>query len=269
MSTRAKPSSLVGVPIPAFDESPSSWLARAALSQGISMQGLLSHLQLPVPAELDFFIHAKNISVAWEAAGLSSFPLDGANRVLSNLKKIDPQGKLYLLRTEDRIRYRYCAPCLLAQRQKYLPIHWRFKAWQWCPQHFSHMRDACPTCGREIELPANLAHAGMGREGVASLDHCLCCGYRLSRTASEDCSKVELNSLDRWHQLLMRNGRAFLAALYYGYVFADGERKRIQYLKRFQTIIPAELSVWKMAMAASGSDNIAQDDAHLENQEEQ
>lgn len=249
-------SPLVGLPRPAFDESPSSWLARASLSQAASMQDVLQSLDLKIraPQDLDFFVLSGNLSTAMLQVGLSgdSFPV--ARRVLANLRSVNSDGRTYLLRNAGQIKYRYCAPCLSEQQSKYLPIHWRFKAWQWCPLHLSVMRDRCPRCNAALEFPHDLLRAGPEGEGVGSLDYCLKCGHRLSLTAEEDRGRVHPDAVDPWTRTLMRNGRALLAALYYKHLFTttSGSRFRLATLRRFTGLIPNNVSIWKPPLPVAG-----------------
>jgi hypothetical protein len=255
MNERVDPPRLVGVPQPEFDESPSSWLARAALSQATSMQDLLNCLDLPTLDDLDFVVLSRRMPGALGVAGLGAMSLQVAGRVLFNLRKVNKDGRTYLLRNKNKLQYRYCAPCLLEQRQKYLPVHWRFKAWQWCPLHLSVMRDGCPRCSAPIELPTSMIRAGGQGEGVGSLDHCLRCGHRLASTADQDRGQVHPSAAGPWAQALMINGRALLAALYQGHLVATagGARIHLATLRRMGALIPNNVGIWAPEIA-SGND---------------
>lgn len=237
---------LVGMPRPEFDESPGSWLARAALTQATSMQALLRFLDLPTHSDLDFMVTSRRMPSALMVAdvGLRSFEV--AERVFSNLRLVDGDGRKFLLRNKGRVQYRYCASCFSKQRQKYLPVHWRFKAWQWCPLHRSIMRDCCPSCSAPIELPASLVRGGSQGEGVDSLDRCLRCGNRLASTANQDRDQIHPNSAEPWTRALMINGRALLAALYEGHLVASagGPKMHLTKLRRMGGLIPNNVSIW-------------------------
>jgi len=238
MSWGGETAGLAGMPPAELDESPTSWLTRSALSQGTSPAKLLEYLGLGSPDDLEFFVHSPDMASAMKAAGLDESTLGTAAKLLANLRKVDPAGCTYLLRGERKARYRYCAVCLATQNRQYLPLHWRFKAWQWCPLHMSFMRDGCARCNAPIELPVNLAHAGRDKEGVESLAICLQCGYRLSSTAQDDRNQVDFRRLDEWTVTLLRNGRALVAAFYVGHVLLapGGEKWPLNLLKTLKAL---------------------------------
>jgi len=254
---------LVGVPRPQLDESPTSWLARTALSQGTTITALNAYLGLPPFEESDFFVLSRHAPAAFDRATLHASALLVARRMLSNLRKLDAGGGTYLLRRGNKAQYRYCAPCLLAQREKYFPIHWRFKSWQWCPLHRSIMRDRCEQCAAPLELPVSLLHGGLGGQGVPSLAYCLQCGYRLFSSAQDDCFQVSPEAADPWTRCLMINGRAAVAAMYRGHVFAAGDPtpRSIQHLRVLAAIIPTDVEIWGSEPSVPEHNGDASEDA--------
>lgn len=236
---------LAGVPPAQLDESPSSWLTRAALSQGTTTVQVLQHLSLRQTLEVDFFVHSPSMANALSAAGLPATTLLVASKMLANLRTVDRFGRTFLLRDKQKARYRYCAACLHMQPNKYLPLHWRFKAWQWCPQHMSYMRDVCTRCHSPIELPGNLSRSGAHGEGVASLDCCLMCGHRLSASADSDRNQIDPHALDEWTATLLRNGRALVSAFYYGHMclMEGGKKRKLSQLRYVRMLTPNDLSI--------------------------
>lgn len=204
---------LVGVPTLLPLESPASWLTRTALSQGATMKELYRYFGLEAGADPDVAFSAATVK---RVAALTGQPVDSfafIRHMLIGLRKVDTTGTEYLLADRGRARYRFCGACLAIPGLKSFPLHWRFKAWRWCPEHTCMLLDRCPHCLSNVYLPGEMLTAGKCREGVAQLDHCLICAQRLSIHWQVDCDTLDFSITAPWEETLLNNGRAVLAAL--------------------------------------------------------
>lgn len=151
-----------------------------------------------------------------DSGGSSSGGSMLVDRVINNLRLLDPDGGRYLLTRRGVPQYRYCPVCLASDRIKFFRIEWRFRCWFWCPLHRCCLLDACPTCKAAIQLPYDLISAGKSRSGVASLHHCLRCEADLTADARRLEGALSSSALTEWELCQMRFGRAVLATLLYG-----------------------------------------------------
>lgn len=205
---------LVGLPQAQPFEAPSSWITRAALSQGVSPRKLLLFMGFSAQeirnTDLDLLLISNDGLRALKQAGsLAHMPV--AERIFKALLTIDPEAKALLRDSKAKSRSRFCPLCLRSQRQPHLEVHGRFSPWRFCPLHNCLMEDVCPHCSMALELPFDMSRAGKDRSGVASLSGCQHCGGKLHQV-----EPVLLNHivLDTYERLRVSNGRAFLAALY-------------------------------------------------------
>lgn len=213
-------------------ESPASWLSRVALSQGATLKELLR--LLPVNSlDLDLESTRPEFRAACTSLGLDLSQLVVANRVFGNLHRARLDPHRFLLFEGKSPRYRFCPSCLAGPGMPMIPVHWRFTGWRVCPLHACLMREACAECGTRLALPSSMLDAGPDREGVAYLSMCLACGARLSRAPSQSIADIGLH---HWEMDLLRNGRAVLAALYYGEVLmaAEGHRHSVSHLAELE-----------------------------------
>lgn len=197
-------------------ESPASWVTRAALSQGVSADELMAYFGLPVNCDPDLMIVGSALPDVIERSGLSMSSFSFAEHMFSGLKSIDPNGENLLLWTKNgRSRYRFCPLCLHESDCPYFPLHWRFKAWRWCPIHDCLLSDYCPHCHREVILPGSMITGGRKNEGVPYLNQCLHCAENLDADL-ESAERVMLEESFRgWEEAVLINGRAVLAAVFH------------------------------------------------------
>lgn len=207
---------LVCVPMPEPYESPSSWLSRMALNQGVSIEKILDYLGLKIEGDMDIEFALKVDEKIAQLCGLPVSSFSFMKHMFSQVSKIDDEGVIFLLSEGNFARYRYCAHCLNEQQTPHFPLHWRFKAWQWCPIHDCLLCDCCPHCYSVLILPKNLINAGPKSKGVAYLSRCHKCDKALASKRSGVLFSTHIKSLKLVDQLLLSNGRALLAALYYG-----------------------------------------------------
>ena len=213
---------LVNAPEPEVFESPSSWLSRLALSQGVSLVDILAYLNVDIQFDIDLQIAVLDIEHLARICGLPASSFYFMKHMFSQLKKIDDDGKVFLLQKNSLARYRYCPRCLDEQRTPHFPLHWRFKAWRWCPLHNRVMSDYCPRCRALLVMPMNMIKAGRRGQGVAYLFHCNVCGSKLMNKKKTKVFKVSQFRLSKEDHFAMANGRTLFAALFHGY-FKIGE----------------------------------------------
>lgn len=217
---------LSGIPRLCGDESPASWLTRAALSQGVRVEELMAYLGLPVNRDPDLTMKGNVLCKAAALAGHSISSFSFATHMFSGLEGIDPTGENLLLWTkEGKPRYRFCPLCLHEPGVKYFPLHWRFQAWRWCPLHDCLMSDYCPHCHTEVKLPGSMLFAGLDRAGVAYLDRCLQCAEKLDDGFESIPHPFQEGLTADWEKFLLENGRAVLAAIFKRHFFTSKNNK--------------------------------------------
>lgn len=212
---------LVGIPPLQMAESPSSWISQLALEQGISMRELLSYFELSHNSDTDIAFVRGNVR---RIAGLCGIPLSDfqlMRKMFLGVLSLDRTGDKYLLSHKGLPRYRFCPSCLFSQRQKYFPLHWRFKAWRWCPEHQCLLEDVCPHCASPVLLPADMIKGGPEHKGVERLNRCLHCAEKLCARHASTQNSLNFYLLAPWESVLLKNGRALLAALYHREVRLD------------------------------------------------
>lgn len=227
---------LLGVPPILEFESPASWLSRAALSQGVDIKVFRKHINLHRNIDADLAFTKTYVRHISKVTGQEPQCFAFVQHMLTSLRRVDRHGQDYLLGHGPTARYRFCPVCLSKDRVKTFPLHWRFKAWRWCPLHSCMMRDGCPHCLSWIHLPGAMLAAGAKKEGVAFLDRCLKCGEPLTTDWQRAHNSLDPSLLAPWEETVMDNGRAVLSALFHRYIYVDGvgERFSLNGLKRFQ-----------------------------------
>lgn len=216
---------LVGIPPLQMAESPSSWLSRVALYQGITLKELFSYFELPHKGDTDMAFVRGNLRRIAAVCGLPYEQFHFIRTMFLGVASLDRTGAKYLLSQQGAPRYRFCPSCLFQQREKHLPLHWRFKAWRWCPEHHCLLEDACPHCAAPLLLPLDMISSGPDRAGVDRLNRCLHCAEKLCATYESTQSTLDFYLLAPWEALLLRNGRALLAALHRREVRLDFSHK--------------------------------------------
>ncbi len=218
---------LVSVPGPRLGESPSSWLSRAAPRQAVSVDELLGYFGLPIKGDTDLNFVRGNVQRVTGLTGLHSKQFDLVQKMFLGAAKLAAGKKSYLLSHDGMPRYRFCACCLERQSEKFFPLHWRFKAWRWCPDHFCLLDDVCPHCAAPVILPAMMLKAGPKKEGVGSLGRCMSCSKKLFTEYRQKNGSLNFRYLNAWEAALLKNGRALLAALYQGDVYIQDQPQRL------------------------------------------
>lgn len=216
-------------------ESPSSWLTRAALSQGTSVRELAMHIGWFPARDLDLMFGLLYRDGLPRAIGALS-GLEVARRVLVGHQRAGcrPEGLLTTARNPARKldglmpsvrrrgRYRFCPLCLEADQVPFVRLEWRFKCWRFCPEHMCVLHDECPACTAPLELPISLVRAGPRKAGVADLSCCASCGEPLTTAGAVSLDLVTAKDIG-WGRIHLDNGRAAISAMYYGRLRIDGE----------------------------------------------
>lgn len=206
------PSQLVCVPIAQPFESVSGWICRLALSQGATPTEVCDFLDVSAIQDVDKIMFGPRLDKLRQDCGLPETAFFVHGKVITSLQQMPNYGQK-LLATQGRrmMRYRYCAVCLEEMHVPHFPIHWRFVAWRWCPLHSCMMESACPKCNSPLLLLQDLASSGVG-----SMSRCLECGARLTMRPPLLLEEMPTDTLSIWEDMQLQNGRALLAALYYG-----------------------------------------------------
>lgn len=217
---------LYGVPSPTELESPASWLTRAALSQGASPQEFCKFLGINYRRNLDLCFTREVIRNVSAKCGLNPRAFDFGRHMFTGLMSFDRKGDRFLLFGKTGARYRYCPVCLKEQTIKHFPVHWRFKAWRYCPLHDCLMEDRCRSCGMHVELPAHLMDGGPEQSGVAFLHQCAACASPLSKYWLKVTGILNKGVLDWGERVALNHGRAVLAAVYQRCLYYSGIKQK-------------------------------------------
>ncbi len=230
LKAKQLPHGMIGLPEPLPFESPASWVTRAALSQGETVVAFLAHLDLPDVRDFDLAITSGAGRRVLAHCGVSK-QFSFAVNVFGRLKGLGTIGPSLLLTTrEGWPRSRFCPRCLATRRESCFEIHCRFIPWRFCPLHHCLLEDACPHCRRPVVLPFDMVCAGIKKSGVAYLSKCQWCEGAL--VAAKAVALHDL-PLSEWDWMLLKNGRATLAALRQGVVRIDNQaEKPLSNLKR-------------------------------------
>ncbi len=219
---------LIGMPMVMPFESPTSWLARAALSQAETVPKLAAHFGLRRGEDPDLTVFSGNSEFVAKISEQDPRVFDFAEHMFWGVRSIDPSGRQLLLWSGKRACYRFCPLCLAEDRVKHFPIHWRFKAWRWCPTHDCLMFDRCFHCGELVQLSRSMINAGPEKQGVAFLNHCLVCDGVLSAHDSFVNHPFQSRLLSPSEQAHLLNGRAVLSAIFHRHFYVKGSGLRRQ-----------------------------------------
>jgi hypothetical protein len=205
-------SQLVCVPPVQPFESVSGWICRLALSQGVTPSEICDFLDVSEAQDVDRVMFGPRLAQLQRDCGLPDTAFHVHDKVITSLQKLSNYGqKLLALQGRKMMRYRYCTLCLQEMREPFFPIHWRFVAWRWCPLHRCLMESLCPKCNSPVLLLRDLASSGFG-----SMSRCLECGARLTSRSPLTFEEIPADVISLWEDRQLQNGRAVLAALYYG-----------------------------------------------------
>ena len=207
---------LFNVPMPEYFEAVSSWLSRLALYQGVSPQQIMSLLGGVPRSDIDRYFCGETLSTLRQLCGLPAQSFLVHNRVMSSLNSMQSAGIGYLLQTgQYKSRFRFCPLCVKEMRTPYLPVHWRFVPWRWCPVHDCLLEEVCSKCGGELYHPIDIADSPAGKNGIAMQNYCFNCASRLSTVSPCFLQSDNERLVSEREEIILRNGRAVLSALYH------------------------------------------------------
>ncbi|WP_082532805.1 TniQ family protein [Pelomonas sp. Root1237] len=175
-----------GVPQPADDESPASWLSRLALAQGCSLPELLNFLGLRIEPYADLSFFGLTLTELRWKCGLPASAFLAADRAMTRLARAQLGPDVIFRPAAPTPAFRYCPLCFGERQPPTFPIHWRFLDWRYCPSHCCLMEENCWRCGRLLWYPLDMAETRAGRNGYASQRRCLSCMADLSE--AKPCS---------------------------------------------------------------------------------
>lgn len=233
-----------GVPQPFAAEAPSAWISRLAVAQGCTLGELSEFLELDPRDDVDWALSLRGFAEFRRRCSLGPEAFAVAERVLSNLRVAGVSDQTYLRCSNvDRAAFGYCPKCLAVRGECYLPIHWRFKDWRYCPVHHCLLDEVCGQCLAPLVHPRSLVASTAGRQGHASLRHCLDCAANLGRMSPCPVSDGPVAVLSQLERCWLKNGRALLAGLHQGYFQLGGTRLRLTALDYLhdQAVLPTEL----------------------------
>ena len=145
-------------------EAPTSWLVRAAASQGERVNSFAEMLGFDGGANFERqFVSSAPRHIA-KVCGLPSYAFDLAFRLLDQAFKLELAEPI-LLTHSGKARFRFCPVCLKQQRTPFFPVHWRFDAWRMCYEHKCLMEDSCPHCANFIYDPPCMMRKRINKTG--------------------------------------------------------------------------------------------------------
>lgn len=218
MSAVTTTTPLVNVPTPLVDEAASSWLSRFAISQGADLKTALTFLEIPAARDIDTQMVGALLAAVRLKCGLPGDALACHDRIMSRLPELGSLSE-GLLSTNHlgRPLTQFCRHCVYEMRTPYVPIHWRFSVWQWCPLHDCQIDAACPHCQARPRPLVDIAETRAGKQGIANLNRCLYCSKPLGAPVGNAPDSQKLADLLPGRRRRLANGRALLAALYHGW----------------------------------------------------
>ncbi|WP_153117009.1 TniQ family protein [Rhodocyclus tenuis] len=216
---------LFNVPAPQPFEAASSWISRFALSQGISTGEALEHFGADpaLKGKIDGMVIGEVLRDIRRQCGLPPTALLVHERVMTSFRKIEPTGDSLLLhKAGSKALFNFCPACVKSMRTPHIPIHWRFIAWRWCPEHDSILESRCRMCGERQSSLVDLAMTSPGKNGRPWFNACQYCGVPFKSFAP--CQLIKDEERIDWpiQRKVLVQGRAFLASLFDGYYSANG-----------------------------------------------
>lgn len=209
------------MPRPLPSEAISSWLSRAALSQGTGLGELQAYLGWGTARDdIDLWFGAWFKDCSFDGEPMFHH-LEHARQLMSQLADGPWALQRMLLDGGPAARYRYCPICFDTDPLPFFRQEWRFDAWRACAVHGCLMEDRCPACGTPPTLPFSMLYGACHR-GVALLDECRACGGSLRGAKPVRLHDAVHAGVDPWGLALMANGRALIAALRLGRFEVEG-----------------------------------------------
>ncbi|WP_414899144.1 TniQ family protein [Ralstonia solanacearum] len=183
----SRPLSLVHAPYPFPRESAASWIHRTCQFHGVTYRTLAGYLCLKPVRDPDLATSHDHVCRIGAGTGVSPKRLKELADVF-NVVRQHPQLKQLLNFERKTPTYRFCPQCLATDLVPYLRIEWRFKDWNFCPEHRCRMSDCCPTCRTKIRA-AKPCISSSSDEPVSIL-HCAACKKPLATLGDEVAREV-------------------------------------------------------------------------------
>lgn len=203
-------SALLGLPAAKPYELVSSWVTRAALSQGVSPLELRKFLDWAGRGDLDLAFAKRTLPIkAWLLPVIHH--LSFGQHIMANFLDSGLDPKLHIVGQGSGYRFTFCPMCVGRLLDFAVPVHWRFSGWMYCPTHLCYMERHCTKCGSTPSASANLLAAQW-----PSLAVCGTCDQPLRECPPRPVS--EALEIDNVQAMKLKNGRALLAALWHGKV---------------------------------------------------
>lgn len=176
---------LYGAPRIIRGESISSWLQRLSQQQGMAIETLLSIVDAKTPSDLDSGDIALGLSKLVGACRLSHDdfePVMTANHAIRNNRFFREQ-----IRKNDKGRpiSAYCPDCLSRDHVPHLRIEWRFRFWEYCPEHRIPLLKACQKCQGEVRVDKAIL---LSAAAVPTLAYCRLCSTKLVHGYDINCN---------------------------------------------------------------------------------
>lgn len=228
-STWHGPEHLYGVSAPEFQEAPSSWLSRAAMSQDVEVRELCGWLGLMFTDDMDVALADSDLAQIADRCGFDVGAFGCVARMLHTCMKLPLQMPL-LLHGHSSPIYRFCPLCLKEQVTPHIPLHWRFSPWRLCPVHDCLLEVHCLRCGAWVLLPRRLRISGAAPIATAFLSQCWKCGALLWKMKPLLLSDLVPHRLSPLEVARLRNGCAVVAAIAQDRMICSfSKRMRIEY----------------------------------------
>lgn len=226
---RHGPEHLFGVSVPEFQEAPSSWLSRAAMSQHIEVRELCSWFGLLFAEDMDVALEDDDLAQIAERCGFEVGAFGCVARMVHTCMALHLEMPL-LLQEHGYPFYRFCPLCLKEQATPHIPLHWRFSPWRLCPVHDCLLEVHCLRCGVRVMLPRRLRASGVAPKATTFLSQCGRCGALLWKMKPLLLSDLVPHRLSPLDVARLRNGCALVAAIAQQRMLCSFSRRmRIEY----------------------------------------
>lgn len=205
---------LFSVPQPCLMEAPSSWLPRAAISQGESIRTVGKFLGFSASGDCDEQLLAMQPLHLATLCGLSPDLFGVVLRMLDLALSLELQSPV-LLCEGNLPKYRFCPECLWGYKTPHFPLHWRLDAYRLCHLHKCFLEDYCPHCGAIVCPQQDWMQSGAARCCVDMASQCLVCSKFLWDTPSLNINAISRKLLPKNDRKRLENGYTFATALFY------------------------------------------------------
>lgn len=140
------PEHLYGVSRPEFQEAPSSWLSRAAMSQDIELDVMCRWLGLSSARDMDVALAESDLAQIACRCNFDAGAFGCVAPMMYTCKALHLKMPL-LLQEHGCANYRFCPLCLKEQATPHIPLHWRFSPCRMCLVHQCLLEVRCLRCG--------------------------------------------------------------------------------------------------------------------------